>query len=511
MGCPVATLAQQLLRTGPTCRGGQTCWETQAAPLGGCPPSPPPGRAPSQKSKGSTSVATHVLLTRGWERTRCPWGATCGVPYFWPPRQEPSRPFRQRTRHKAALCLDSLSSPCLLEHGFVPAGAGACWGPSACPAARRRPLDGCAAAPRRCRCRSPPQRDTGTRCCVQEPLSPPGQGAGAAEVATSCSRWPPQRAWDTGHVGIPPSPLGGGVRDVPRGGGAVGALCHQRLGQWHNPPIPPLHPSLPPLPPPPPTAPSLTRGCPRGAGLTLPNPPPRVCVPRGGGCHTCTERGGPAAGPGRATGCGLGAVCVGGGPQPGTGRGGNTGEAAPHDTPLPSVFSLQPFVCAAAGAGRAPGLPLLLLLLLLPISAPPPPPPAAISQRRLRPRPLHIMEDRRREEQRAPTPPRAPRSGDTRISLPRHGHPPDPPCLSRIGGSVLFQAWLTPTCDEFGPVSAWWKPHGGPAPPCPPAGLIQPITTAQHGAVPRWSPRDTAHVQGRLGEMLRVHRREVPR
>lgn len=102
-----ASPAPQLLQTGSTCRGAQTCWGT---PAGLYIPSPPPasapGTAPAPQAKGPGTAAPRVLLTRGWERLPLParyrlWGA----------RVWPCHPFTQRARHNTALCPDSPRVP----------------------------------------------------------------------------------------------------------------------------------------------------------------------------------------------------------------------------------------------------------------------------------------------------------------------------------------------------------------------------------------------------------------
>lgn len=273
---------------------------------------------------------------------------------------------------------------------------------------------------RRCWACSPPQRDRpvgmGMECWAQEPRFPTGLGCRTCNkiLLPVVLAQPSHRAWDTRQLGIPLFPLGG--QGMSPETGAVGGTLPAPVRGMEQLPYPSVHPSVhPPAPPLPPPHPSL------GAVPSGGAHPPRVCVPRGGrGTHTPVREG--AAPPRdrahprvRVRGGGGG----GRGGQPRTGRG--PGEAAPHDAPLPSVFSLQPFVCAAACAGRAPGL--LLLLLLFPVPAPPRPPFRSAGLARALSTSWRTSGGRNKERPPAP----CPAAGDTRVSLrplPRHGRPP---------------------------------------------------------------------------------------
>lgn len=90
---------------------------------------PPPHRqllpqeGPHPKKQRDQPLQQHMSSLPGAGRGHSqPWST------FWPPRKEP---FRQRAQHKAALCPDLPSFPCLLEHGFVRGEARACMGMSA--------------------------------------------------------------------------------------------------------------------------------------------------------------------------------------------------------------------------------------------------------------------------------------------------------------------------------------------------------------------------------------------
>lgn len=277
---------------------------------------------------------------------------------------------------------------------------------------------------RRCWACSPPQRDRpvgmGMECWAQEPRFPTGLGCRTCNkiLLPVVLAQPSHRAWDTRQLGIPLFPLGG--QGMSPETGAVGGTLPAPVRGMEQLPYPSVHPSVhPPAPPLPPPHPSL------GAVPSGGAHPPRVCVPRGGrGTHTPVREG---AAPPRDR--AHPRVRVRGG-------GGGEGRAAPYragarggrSARRPAALRVFPAAFCVRGGVRGEGA--------RPSPPPPPlpgprPPPAAISQRRPRPRPLHIMEDQRREEQRAPTRP-VPRGWGHACVPPAPPAPRPPPRYVRV-------------------------------------------------------------------------------